>query len=105
MIPDPLDGIDVGDVEHGRACDGEEGAGEADWIVGGSQSRLDRPVLLARPAAGVDDGPAFQVERRNDGEVVHGAYLTQILTTPSCPALSRASTSFFITSWPGQARP
>src|SRR5262245_2598228 len=105
MIPDALDGIEVGDVEHGRAGDGEEGAGEADRIVGGSQRRLDRPVLVARPTACMHDGPVFQVEGRNDGEIVHGTYLPQILTTPSCPALCRASTSFLSRGWPGQARP
>jgi hypothetical protein len=73
MIADALDGIEVGDVEHGRAGDGEEGAGERHRIVGGAKRRLDPPVFGARPAASVHHGPAFQVEGRNDGEVDHEA--------------------------------
>ena len=74
MIADPLDGIEVGDIEHGRAGDGEKGAGDA---RPDRRRRLEasRSAGIRRaPRRGVHHGPAFQVEGRNDGEVVHGAY-------------------------------
>jgi hypothetical protein len=70
IVAPALDGVEIRDVQRLEWMDREQSARDVDRIAGGRKRRLDRSIDIALAHAGPHDGPALEVEDRND---LHGA--------------------------------
>ena len=71
MIADAGDGVEIGDIERGRAGDGQQATGDRYGIVGGAERALNRAVIGAVAGFGLNHGAVLEVESRNNSEIAH----------------------------------